>query len=234
MRFTPYFSINNCNKFKNFDGTEILFKSNTFGINFRNNTYENYIKKTKKNHRRSLKKSKDILNFIMRKFKYSDINGSFQTIYKETMNRVNSNKYYYFNDKYYETLYNFCRDNIFIAEVSTKETNEIIASSIIFHWNNKYLHYHLGCSKTDYLKYCPNNFLHDNIIKYGFENNYELYHLGGGLINNDPLHKFKESFSNISFDYYQAKIIYNLEEYNKLSNKVENKNKNYFPKYIDG
>ena len=64
---------------------------------------------------------------------------------------------------------------------------------------NDFLHYHLGGSKTDYLKYAPNNKLHDGVIKYGFNNNFKLYHLGGGLSCNDSLKQFKRSFSNRKF-----------------------------------
>lgn len=225
LRFTPYF--------KNNSIKESYFKSKTFGINFKDKTYNQYLKKTKKNHKRSLKKSKDKLLFNLRNFKKNDINGSFQKIYKETMDRVNSNKYYYFNNLYYENLYKYCKNNVFIGEVFIKDTNEIIASAIIFHWNNKYLHYHLGGSKTKYLKLCPNNYLHDGVIQYGFKNNYELYHLGGGLINGDSLHKFKEQFSNISFDYYQSKLIYNNYKYELNCKLNGNNNNNYFPKYFN-
>jgi hypothetical protein len=231
LRFTPYFNINICKEFCDINNSKLILKSKTFGIKFLNTTYKEYINIVNKNHKRSLKKAlKNNLLFKLRSFEKYDINCNFQKIYKENMDRVNANKYYYFNNEYYKKLYN-CKKNIFIAEVLLKEKNKIIASAIIFHWNNKYLHYHLGASKKKYLKMCPNNFLHDNIIQYGFKNNYELYHLGGGLKKNDNLYKFKKSFSNISFNYYQAEIIYNLNKYLELCKFICNNN--YFPMYIN-
>ena len=234
LRFSPYFDINKCKEFKIINNSDVYLKCKTYGIVFKNTNYGDYFKNTKKNHKRSLKKSNDKLKFILRNFQEEDINGTFQPIYKETMDRVKSVDYYYFNNQYYDNLYKYCKDYVFIAEVLIKDTEEIIASAIIFNWKNKYLHYHLGGSKTKYLKLCPNNFLHDSIIQYGFQNNYELYHLGGGVSNGDSLENFKESFSNTSFDYYQAKLIYDKDDYDINCKSAININKNSFPIYING
>jgi hypothetical protein len=236
MRFTPYFNINNCIELNNINNSVVYKKTNTYGVNFTNKNYESYLKTTHKNHRKSLKKGLDYLYFKIRLMNDTDTheNSEFQEIYNETMKRVNSSDYYYFKKEYYEGMLFYCKNNIFIAEVLTKKDNEVVASAIIFHWNNKYIHYHLGCSKTAQLSLCPNNVLHDGIIQYGFNHKYELYHVGGGLTDGDSLDKFKQQFSNIKFDYNQCKIIYNLTEYNHLLEMSEKYNKDYFPEYING
>lgn len=233
LRFTPYFKNNTAVEISYIPETKLYLKSNTYGISFKNETYDNYKKNTKKGHRRSLRKANTNLFFNIRPFEKSDIKGTFQEIYEETMKRVNSEEYYYFNQKYYENMYKYCNNNVYIAEVSLIHTKEVIASAIIFHWNNKYLHYHLGGSKTKYLNLCPNNFLHDGVIQFGFQNNYELYHIGGGVKYGDSLDMFKKSFSNIEFLYYQAKIVYDNEKYQKYKKICKNYNKNFFPEYIN-
>lgn len=206
IRFTPYFEVNCFNDIKpsKFEIGEYIIdyfkKADTFGIKLEGN-YEDYLKTTKKNHRRSLRKAKDFI-FEIRKPK--NIETDFINIYNETMERVNATDYYYFDENYFKNLLSNLKENILIAEVKTGE--EIVATAIIFKWKNNYLHYHLGCSRTEYLKYGINNFLHDGVIQYGFKNNYKLYHLGGGVKEDDSLEKFKEKMSNIKFDYYQCRI----------------------------
>jgi len=236
IRFTPYFNINNCLELRAINNSKLYKKTNTYGVDFINNNYENYFKNTNKNHRKSVKKGLNYLYFRLRQMNEFDTleNSDFQMIYKETMDRVNSSHYYYFKKEYYDSMLLYCKDNIFIADVLTKHNNEIVASAIIFHWNNKYLHYHLGCSKTSHLNICPNNVLHDGVIQYGFNNNYELYHIGGGLLENDTLDKFKQQFSNTTFDFNQCKLIYNSQEYNNLLQTCDNYNKDFFPEYING
>lgn len=239
IRFTPYFNNNTNGLLDFFNNSKITLKGLTYGINFNSSNYIDYLKNTRKNHRRSLKKYQDKCRFLLRDISSNDIleHSNFRQIYRETMDRVGSSKYYYFSNEYFQEMFNLLKNNIFIAEIIFVDTDEVISSAIIFKWKNEFLHYHLGGSKTDYLKYAPNNKLHDGIIKYGFNNNYKLYHLGGGVTRNDALDKYKKSFANCEFEYYQGKIIYNKEQFDYISNEYESlnhkSNKDIFPCYIN-
>jgi serine/alanine adding enzyme len=203
---------------------DIILSRKTLGINLNNYTsFEDYLKKTHKDNRKgynlALKK-----NLLFKIEEYNDENLSrFLEIYDLTMKNLNSTDYYYFNKVYYQSFFKF-KDNLFIANVY--HNKKLIASCIIFK-HRKLLHYHIGGSYLEYRNLRPNNLIHCSIIKYGIENDYELYHLGGGLKDNDSLYNFKKKISTNSYDYTIYKNILNNEIYNKIKNQYETDN--YFP-----
>ena len=139
------------------------------------------------------------------------------------MKNLNSSNYYYFNKEYYQSFFDF-KDNLFFANVYNAE--KLIASCIIFKYK-KLLHYHIGGSYLEYRKLRPNNLIHCSVIKYGIENKFNLYHLGGGLKDHDSLFSFKKKICPNSYDYTIYKNILNNEIYNKIKNQYNTDN--YFP-----
>ena len=221
VRQNPYLNIDISNNY------ETITSRKTFGIDLNNYTlFEDYLKKTHKDNRRgynlALKK-----NLLFKLEVYNDDNLSkFLEIYNLTMKNLNSNDYYYFNKEYYQSFFKF-KENLFFANVYYNDN--LIASCIIFKYD-KLLHYHIGGSYLEYRNLRPNNLIHCSIIKYGIENDYELYHLGGGLKDNDSLYDFKKKISTNSYDYTIYKNILNQDIYKKLCNGKENK-KEFFPPY---
>lgn len=204
VRQNPYININ-----LNYD--KILSRK-TFGVNLKNITFDNYLKDTHKDNKRGYKiANKNNLEFKIEDFNEENLN-KFTYIYNKTMDKLNSIKYYYFNSDYFKSLINDNK-NMFLASIYFN--NSLIASCIIFKYN-KFLHYHIGGSLVEYRNLRPNNLLHIKVIEYGIKNNYELYHLGGGLKDNDSLYNFKKKISNIEFDYCIYKNILNHEIYNKI------------------
>lgn len=145
---------------------------------------------------------------------------TFKKIYETTMNKVNANDYYYFNDEYYEALKEL--NNVYI---SIKLDGIIIASAIFMNYKD-FFHYHLAGSLKEYLKYSPNNLLLWAAIQYAKNNGFKIMHLGGGLTDDhdDNLFKFKKSFSKSKYDFYIGKRIHNKKIYNYLINEWEEKN----------
>ena len=123
------------------------------------------------------------------------------------MNKVNSTKYYYFNNKYFEKLEKL---HSILTYVKNKD-NEIIGSCILMLFN-EYIHYHLSCN--DNSESCITDFLLLNVIK-TFGINKKLI-LGGGITNNDSLSKFKEKLSTHKYKYSIYKNILNTDIYNKI------------------
>lgn len=203
---------------------EIITSKKIFGINLNNYTsFEDYLKNTHKDNRRgyNLALKKNLL-FKIEEFNYENLL-KFLEIYNLTMKNLNSSNYYYFNKEYYESFFNF-KDKLFFANVY--HTEKLIASCIILKYH-KLLHYHLGGSYLEYRNLRPNNLIHCSIIKYGIENNYELYHIGGGLKDNDLLYNFKNKIGDKLFEYTIYKNILNYEVYDKIKNQYEIDN--YFP-----
>lgn len=146
---------------------------------------------------------------------------TFIKIYNSTMNKVHADNYYYFDDRYYETIKN--NKNYILFNV--KKDNLVIASAIFMGYG-EYFHYHLAGSSKEYLKFAPNNLLLWEAIKYATKKGYKKMHFGGGITNSteDNLFKFKSSFSKEFADFYIGKRIHNKEVYNYLIMKWEEKN----------
>ncbi len=136
----------------------------------------------------------------------------FEYLYKYTMDKVNATNYYYFSDKYFKNLYDM---DIINANVIYEE--QYIASAIFLH-SYDYIHYHLGGSLKEYLKYYPNNFLFWELIKFAKEKGFKYLHLGGGSSTNidDSLFKFKKYFGNNILEFYIGTRIHNKDIYEKL------------------
>jgi len=214
LRQNPYLNIN-------INGYDIITSKTIYGINLSNLRANDYLKLTNKTNRRMVNKAiKNNFEFKILEYKNENIN-SFKVIYDITMNNLNSKKYFFFNENYYNNL-----NNCFIACIYFDKI--LSASCIIFKYNNL-LHYHIGGSLLEYRQYGINNFLHYNVMKYGINNGHHLYVLGCGLEQGDSLSKFKKKLSNKEFKYTIYKNILNQDIYDKLS--VNNKNNDFFPAY---
>jgi serine/alanine adding enzyme len=218
VRQNPYLNIDISNYY------EVITSRKTFGIDLNNYTlFEDYLKKTHKDNRRGY-------NLALKKkllFKMEDYNDDnllrFLEIYNLTMINLNSKDYYYFNKEYYNSFFKF-KENLLFANIYYND--KLIASCIIFKYQ-KLLHYHIGGSYLEYRNLRPNNLIHCSIIKYGIENDYELYHLGGGLNDNDSLYDFKNKIGDKKFEYTIYKNVLNKEIYDKIKQQYETDD--YFP-----
>ena len=213
----PYINI----KITNYDR---IISKNTMGIKISNyKNLDEYLNATHKDNRRGY--NIGLKNKLSIKWEYFNEENlqKFKIVYEHTMNNLNSVQYYYFNENYYKSLIDL-KENI--KFVNIYKDYILIASFIIFKYKN-FLHYHLGGSLHEYRYLRPNNFLHCNVIKYGIENNYNLYHLGGGLKDNDTLFDFKNKISNIKFNYTIYKNILNKEVYECIKNSLNENNENF-------
>lgn len=159
---------------------------------------------------------------------------SFRVLYEATMDRDHAQKYYYFNDQFYESILAKAKDmaKIFYAEYEDK----IISASIILYSNGK-MHYHLSGSDYSYRQYAPTNLLLWEAAKWGCRNGFRVFHLGGGVGGSkDSLYKFKKSFNrNSENGFFIGKKVFDHEIYEELTRQAEKlagtlKN-NFFPEY---
>lgn len=163
---------------------------------------------------------------------------TFTSIYNQTMQRDNAEKYYYFSEDFYKAIYDYLKDyyQVFYATLD----DQIIAASIIL-YANKQLHYHLSGSLNEYRNLAPTNLLLYEVALWGQKNGFKTLHLGGGLgSGNDNLYKFKAAFNrNSTLQFSIGKQIFNQAIYNQLveirleQNPNFNINSNYFPLYRD-
>lgn len=139
----------------------------------------------------------------------------FKKIYNATMQRDNATSYYYFDDKFYQSIINDLHENyeMFYAVYQDK----IIAMAIILYANG-YMHYHLSGSLSDYRHLAPVNLLLYKAAIWGRTQGCKLFHLGGGLgAGDDDLYKFKASFNKMDDNVFSiGKEIYDNCLYEQL------------------
>lgn len=154
----------------------------------------------------------------------------FCELYYETMRNNNADDFYFFNEEYFENLF-----NIEYVTLHGVYCNEIIINMAIIFTTTKNLYYHLGATDSNYYNSNPNALLFDSIIQTALEN-YDYLYLGGGATSvfNDPLLKFKQKFSNEIKPFYISGNIYNSEMYNAYINiwkEQNNEDLKFFLKY---
>lgn len=160
----------------------------------------------------------------------------FRRIYNATMEKDNAEEYYFFGEKFYESIHNDLHDNyeMFYAVLN----GEIIAMSIMLFANNK-MHYHLSGSLIEYRNLAPSNLLLYKAAVWGCEHGYKTFHLGGGVgSGEDNLYKFKAAFNrNSDYQFSIGKEIFDQEKYDELVNLRSlkdnsfNRESSYFPLY---
>ncbi len=162
---------------------------------------------------------------------YPEIYIKFKEIYNLTMDSDNANPYYYFGDKFYNSI---CNDLLNEAQVFWAEFEEkIIATSIMLSANG-YMNYHLSGSLREYQYLAPSNLLLYKAALWGCNNGYKSLHLGGGVgSKEDSLYKFKSAFNRSDTKQFAiGKKIYLDDAYDKLSiMKNSSAEEAFFPKY---
>lgn len=185
-------------------------------------------------------KSLDIAKYVVSFCRERDIrvyNGRFPEIYKrfrdiynDTMNRDGAEAYYYFSEKFYNSVLNDLPQN---AQVFWAEKDGVIIASSIMLAANGYMNYHLSGSLREYAHFASNNLLLYSAALWGCANGYRTLYLGGGVgSGEDSLFKFKRAFYKGELNhFYIGKRIYDQEKYDELVGMREPTVSRYFPKY---
>ena len=160
----------------------------------------------------------------------------FRRIYNATMEKDNAEEYYFFGEKFYESIHNDLHDNyeMFYAVYE----GQTIAMSIML-FANKQMHYHLSGSMMEYRNLAPSNLLLYKAAEWGCEQGFKTFHLGGGVgSGEDNLYKFKAAFNrNSDYQFSIGKQIFDQDKYNQLvemrkaSDRSFEETSNFFPLY---
>ena len=162
----------------------------------------------------------------------------FIKIYKDTMSRDDAESYYFFEDKFFDSIYNNLGK--FAKVYSVYLDDKPISSSIIM-YNGTSAHYHLSGTLSEYMKLGANNLGLYEIAVDLCNNGIKSFHLGGGYGgdssplggDSSPLLKFKRSFNKFGdLDFYIGKRIFDQDAYDVLCKErnIEDKN-GFFPAY---
>ncbi|WP_165157803.1 GNAT family N-acetyltransferase [Parabacteroides sp. ZJ-118] len=160
---------------------------------------------------------------------------SFKEIYDATMRGDNAEEYYFFEDKFYESIAHDLARNYEIFYATHED--KIISIAIMIFANNQ-MHYHLSGSLREYRSLAPSNLLLYKAALWGYEQGFKTFHLGGGVgSGEDPLYKFKAAFNrNSDCRFSIGKSIIDNEDYEYLSgvrgfSADEAASISYFPQY---
>lgn len=139
----------------------------------------------------------------------------FKEIYDGTMRGDNAEEYYFFEDKFYESIANDLVGNYEIFYATHED--RIISIAIMIFANNR-MHYHLSGSLREFRPLAPSNLLLYKAALWGHEQGYKTFHLGGGVgSGEDPLYKFKAAFNrNSDYRFAIGKSIIDSVDYNYL------------------
>ncbi|MBR1796592.1 MAG: peptidoglycan bridge formation glycyltransferase FemA/FemB family protein [Clostridiales bacterium] len=137
----------------------------------------------------------------------------FLPIYFETMEKDDAEEYYFFGEDYFkaqlELKNNAC---IFYALLEGKP----IAAAIMY-YNDRFIHYHLAGTHTEYRKFAPSNLLLYETACWASEQGIKKFHLGGGITQDDNLFGFKKQFNkNGRLPFVIGRTIFNNSSYDKL------------------
>lgn len=139
--------------------------------------------------------------------------GDFIPMYSETMEKNGADSYYTFGGAYFDSL-DALAENAFLLYAI--HDGVPISGSILFH-NDRYLHYHLSGSRTEFRKYAPTNLLLYEAAGWASDHGIKQFHLGGGMAPDDSLFGFKKQFNkNGRAPFVVGRTIFNREAYQNL------------------
>ncbi len=158
-------------------------------------------------------------------------------LYLNNMKKVNADKFYFFNNVFFEKFYSNLKDNFIILYALSKKTKKIISSILILFDKEIGYYFFSGKDNNSDDNSSTNFLLHKSMIVLK-RKHIKYLNLGGGNSDNknDPLYRFKKNVSNETKDFFIGTKIHNKKIYDTLI-KLWNKknpnsvNKNKFLKY---
>lgn len=181
-----------------------------------------------KNRNMIRKAEKNGLEFIRdNEFKYME---DFKRLYNTTMQRLDADGFYFFDDEYYKRFIEIFKGKGFLGCIS--KCSEIIGAAL-FMYENDYGHYHLAGSNRDYSSLGTNNLLLWKVACEMHKNGVKDFHLGGGTNGDEEnsLYKFKCTFSPNTKQFSIGKIIFNKNAYDEICSEWAKNNPEKAEKY---
>jgi len=161
-----------------------------------------------------------------------DLYEQFRSIYNATMDKDAADRYYYFEQSFYQSLCDDLPQNaqVFYAVYDGK----MIAASVMLAANRR-MNYHLSGSLREYANLAPTNLLLYEAALWGCANGCDTLYLGGGVgSGEDGLFRFKKSFyrQDDVKRFYIGKKIFCQERYDELLKlRGTAPERNFFPLY---
>lgn len=178
--------------------------------------------------RKNLKKAESFGLEIM-----VDTNGErledFLEIYYGTMDRNDAAQSYYFKEDFFRQINTLTGNHMYFHVLLE---GKVIATELVIMGSDTMYSY-LGGTNGEYFAYRPNDFLKYHIIKWGAENGYRQFVLGGGYGADDGIFRYKKSFAPGGVvQFYTGQAILSQEAYDYLlSLRGDLPESGFFPRY---
>ena len=169
-----------------------------------------------KNHQRNIKKAKkNLLQFrVLQRREAMETAPEFYQMYKETMLKLKASEYSFFSLEYITELLGSFPNQSMIGAIFHE--GQMINAVLCLHEGDT-LHYHLGCSKKEFLSLGGSIFALHQTALWAKKEGLRTFHLGGGHIGRDSLFQFKHRFNQDGMlDFFIGRNIIDHEQYRKL------------------
>lgn len=156
---------------------------------------------------------------------------AFISLYYDTMEKNCASDKYFFTSSFIKDHFS----HLFSLLIAVECSDQLLGASM-FITGNSIVNYHLSGSRKNIKGVYPSDFIIWSAIKWAKNHNFSYLNLGGGFGKNDSLFNFKKGFSKTIAPYYTGKIIFNVEQYEKLSKKCnqQDSQEKFFPLYRSG
>lgn len=165
---------------------------------------------TRPEHRTKINKSKRS-GFVARIAPVDRYLDDFIDIYMETMARVGASQSYYFSHEYFSHFVKALKQHLHLCIV---ELNRQVVCAGLFTEFCGIVQYHLGGTKSEFLKSSPSTLMFDYVRFWAKERGNQVFHLGGGVGGaKDSLYHFKIGFSRKRYKFLLFRLITDEQKY---------------------
>lgn len=154
----------------------------------------------------------------------------FVEIYRKTMDRLDAESYYYFDDFYFENIAELIKEQGMMIKA---EHEGYCVAAALFLKGKKSLHYHLSGTNPDRMITGAINQILFEAAEIAKTRDLESFHYGGGRTNSpdDSLLSFKKSMGTDQYMYYIGKRVLNERCYLKIKKSWKKKYPSLVPTY---
>jgi len=141
----------------------------------------------------------------------------FMSIYHETMTRTGAAKSFFMDKTNFELLHRTLGTTNGITYVHVFSGEQVISTELLLLSTDTIYSFLGGTLSTEFDKR-PNDFLKHEVIKWGKQNGYNFFVLGGGITPGDGIFIYKNSFDpgNI-VPFFVRKVLYRPDKYDVLT-----------------
>lgn len=145
---------------------------------------------------------------------YSD----FVRIYRDTMDRVDADRFYFFSDRYFEDLRESLGEHLHL--VSVMGPNGDLAAGGLFYIADGIAQYHLGATDRRVIKDAPSKLMIHAARAWARDAGAARLHLGGGVgAEASNLLHFKRGFSPLTAEAFTYRAVFDETRYATLSDR---------------